>query len=248
MTLKTQLISVDYKTIIGEVYANAKTRVTLLTAVALDSPEIAPVMEFDFEAEADGTGVFEIIVPTSGGFSFSFRLPDFKVYTAVIGYTGVTAVPLADILADSYTPPDDAILTAYVKHDGSVPMTAELPLSGNPVADLGAAPKQYVDERLLKAAELVTAGAAYTTLAADGGADVLCPVACTFTCADGLDDGFQQTVFRTGSGVVTITADTTLVKLTADTGLETVASVTIETAVTITHIGSDIWMIVGDYS
>lgn len=99
-----------------------------------------------------------------------------------------------------------------------------------------------------KAAAFVTAASDYTTLTADGGKSVLATGAGTITLADGMVAGYQIVINRVAAGAVTITAATTLNKLTDGTGYETIANATLKTTAVCTHLGSDIWLITGDFT
>lgn len=97
-------------------------------------------------------------------------------------------------------------------------------------------------------AAFVTTATNYTTLAADAAKEVLVSAAATITLANGMDSGFQQVISRVGSGAVTISAATTLRKLDPGTGYSTIASATLLTTAVVRHLGSNVWLITGDFS
>jgi len=146
--------------------------------------------------------------------------------------------------------PDDGGLYGRQSEDWTALGSAALADSGDfDVSGAAAAAEAAaIAASLPRSSGFTSIAANHSLQAGDNGRIILCSAALTLTAANGLADGFQVVAVRTAAGAVTVDAAGTLRKLTAGTGLETVASVAVETAVTLTHLGSNVWLVVGDYS
>lgn len=225
-------------------YPSVSVVFTLMSSIAIASPEIFPGLKYTMSLDADGLGSIALPVPDNTGTAawlWQAVLPDGRDPYFTLAYDA-SSVTLATLLVAEIAESDpndlQVLLDAYQLRDTDAVTDniAKMDATGTSVdSTYGFA------DVVLSDARIISKNATYEVAAGDAAKIIECDGTFTVTFPDSLDAGFQVVIVNVGSGTITLAAATTLqgkgTQLTAQYG-----------AATAYHRGSDVWLAFGDLS